>query len=201
MEKYRTKLIFITVLALCITIVSFYSHWQKMNIRQKTLVQPPDAVASVVAKERSETEKFVIYISGAVNQPGVYKIANGTRVLDAVNLAGGLTPQADVDKINLAKKLKDGMHVHVAEKKIKISTRGKSNSNPTQTGNGHSQIININTAGQEELDKLPGVGPALAQKIIIYRQEHGRFNTFDDLLKVPGIGPAKLARLRDKVIL
>jgi competence protein ComEA len=124
-----------------------------------------------------------------VSRPGLYRLADGARVNDAIRAAGGVTSQADLDALNLASKLKDG-------DKVLVPRRGESQA---QGGSGATGKVNLNTATVEQLDTLPGIGPALAQRIVSYRQQHGGFRTLDDLEKVPGIGPAKLDGIRDLV--
>jgi competence protein ComEA len=133
-----------------------------------------------------------VYVSGAVHQPDVYALPPGSLVKDAIAAAGGATPEADLDRINLALRLTDQMQVYVPRKGESLPA-GKTPT-PAITG-----PININTASAEELDTLPGIGPSLAQAIIDYRTQHGLFKTIDELNDVKGIGDALLAKLRDRI--
>ena len=140
----------------------------------------------------------VIYVSGAVRQPGVYTLAASSRVNDAVTAAGGMTENADPAGINLAAQLEDSQHVHIpepGETPIPSSSGGFSDAMGTGSGS-TGGLININTAGENELQELPGIGPALSSAIVQWRDEHGSFASVDDLLDVPGVGPAKLSQLR-----
>lgn len=139
----------------------------------------------------------VVAAAGAVVSPGLYKLASGSRVADVLNAAGGPTPDADVDQLNLAMKVSDGDRVYVPR---------KGESPPPAAGLGNAMAggaadapVNLNTATLEQLDALPGVGPATAQAILDYRKQHGRFRSVQDLLQVEGIGPAKLEKLRQRV--
>ena len=140
-------------------------------------------------------EPPVVAAAGAVVSPGLYKVAAGARVADVLNAAGGPTPDADLDQLNLALKVSDGDRVYVPRK-------GESPPPGVATAGGASGAdapVNLNTATLEQLDALPGVGPTTAQAILDYRRQHGRFRSVQDLLEVQGIGPAKLEKLRQKV--
>jgi competence protein ComEA len=146
-----------------------------------------------------QNELNVIYVSGAVNHPGVVKISGGLRIIDAINAAGGLSPEADASKINMAQALKDGMQILVpAQNKVTVETAGKST---VLDGQRQGNKININSAAKQELDQLPGVGAAMAERIIEYRNNHGGFRNLEDLKKVNGIGEAKFEKIKDKISL
>lgn len=165
---------------------------------------------------------IVVYVSGAVKTPGVYTLASGSRVDDAVRAAGGLSERAESAGTNLAAQLSDGEHVHVAaagesapfgalgpssgsesaggEKGSGAKSSGKGAGKKAASGHkAGAAKVNVNTAGAEELQTLPGVGPATAKAIVAWREENGRFRSVDDLLDVSGIGKATLAKFRDRV--
>ena len=194
MEQQRQKNIFIVTLAILIVIGSFYSFWQKRSVIESTSSGEVLAKNTQVAEEK--TIEIVVYISGAVNKPGVFKLSNHARAVDLVNLAGGLSMEADPSKINMAQQLKDGMHINVAAKAA-VQGGGDALGNSSRVKIGSK--VNINTADKIELDTLPGVGPALAEQIMEYRQAKGSFNDLDELKKVPGIGPSKFEKMKDKV--
>ena len=143
-----------------------------------------------------ENQDIMVHISGEVYKPGIIELSLGSRVIDAVNLAGGLKKDADLDKINLAKKLVD-------EEKIYIPKIGDENipveaskiDNFTDIGDGK---ININTCTKEELISLPGIGEVLAGRILEYR-EGNQFNTIDDIKNVSGIGDKKFESIRELI--
>ncbi|TJX14760.1 competence protein ComEA [Tissierella creatinini] len=142
---------------------------------------------------------IMVHISGQVYSPGLIELVQGDRVIDAVELAGGLTKEADLDRINLAKKVED-------EEKIYVPRIGESNepvelqtSNPRVDNNDlKGNNININTATLDELDSLPGVGKVIAQRIIDYRST-SPFKTIDDLKNVSGIGDKIFSGLKDLI--
>lgn len=153
--------------------------------------------------------QIVVDVDGAVAHPGLYKLPPGSRVQAALTAAGGLSPQADAHRINRAAKLHDGQKLYVLSQgestppqaasggqscegqSCTSAEGGLSGSDPEGQG-----LVNINTANATQLTQLPGVGPAIAQKIIDYRTANGPFTSVDDLTKVPGIGAAKLAQIK-----
>lgn len=137
-----------------------------------------------------------IHVSGAVAEPGVYVLPPGSIAEDAVQAAGGLLEQANLDLVNLAVRLEGGQQVHVPWLN---PTEEGSQANFQVQATPYSERLNLNAATAPELEQLPGIGPSLAQSIIEYREQHGPFQSIDDLVQVPGIGPAKLEGLRDLV--
>lgn len=138
---------------------------------------------------------WVIQITGAVSNPGIYELPAGSRVREAVQAAGGMTPDANPEGINLAALLADGQLIFIpAISSTAPNERGNSLSvtlEPRPTaGTASTELININTATLEELDKLPEIGPKIAQLIIDYRTANGPFATIDEIMSVKGIGPA-----------
>jgi len=154
-------------------------------------VVPTQAVAG-----SNESPDFVVYVSGMVQNPGVIRIKAGSRSIDAINAAGGVTAAADMSKVNLAKPLKDGAQVDVPAKSS--GARGVL----PQSSNYYSisDKININVATAQEFDKLPGVGPALAERIVDYRKANGPFRNGVDLKKISGVSDSKYEQFKDKIV-
>jgi competence protein ComEA len=144
---------------------------------------------------------FLIYITGAVANPGVYEVPRDSRVKDVVQIAGGLLPSADTNAINLAAKITDGQKLIVA---TWIPTPNPSDI-PTQELNATATLLplskdnplNINTATELDLDRLPGIGPAKAALIVKYRTDQGPFTKIDDLMQVSGIGKSIFEGLQE----
>ncbi len=136
-----------------------------------------------------------VHVAGGVLRPGVYALPAGSIVEQAIEAAGGLSPQASLDHLNLAGLLQEGQLIAVA---TLAPTRSAAEA-PPEPSSDSSGLMNINLAEVTELDRLPGIGPALAQEIVRYRETHGPFSRVEDLLNVPGIGPAKLSQIRDLV--
>lgn len=161
-------------------------------------VRLPRAQAAPAPASVPAAVEAVAHVAGAVIRPGVVKVPPGGRIAEAVAAAGGPTREADLDQVNLAAKVGDGDRIYVPR-------RGEAPPpGPAGAGGGASSSakpgpVDLNSAGPEQLDALPGVGPATANAIVEHRTRHGRFKTIDDLLAVPGIGPAKLATLKPLV--
>ncbi len=148
-----------------------------------------------------KNEFIIVHITGEVKNPGVYKLEDGARVIDAINLAGGPLPTADLDKVNLADFLRDGSKIYIPPKLENSGNgiRSQAGSSITKINASESDKVNINTASKEELESLPGIGPTLAQRIIEYREENGPFSSAEDLLNVKGIGEKKLEKIKDQI--
>jgi len=149
-----------------------------------------------------------VHVAGAVGRPGVVTLRSGSRAVDAVDAAGGLATGADADRVNLAAPLVDGERLLIplvgqpAPVEVLPQLPG-TGSGSTAPGSGPSRAggpVDINTATVADLDALPGIGPATAQAIVAHRDEQGPFASVDELLDVRGIGDAKLATLRDLVV-
>lgn len=143
-----------------------------------------------------------VHVTGAVAAPGVYRLPPGSIVQDALTAAGGPTAQASVQLLNLAHVLRDGEQVVVPE--TAPTADPAATTSATAAGQGSAAVtaaslVNINTATAAELEALPRVGPALAQRIVDYRTAHGLFRAIEDIMLVSGIGPATFAQLKDRI--
>ena len=165
----------------------------------------------------SGTNKDIIYvhIEGAVNSPGIKEIPKGTRLFELIELAEGTVEDADLSKINLASILKDEQKIYVPYKVVQIideSADSQSNKNINFSNNSskenyfsiestgsYSELVNINMATSEELQKLEGIGPSMAKKIIDYREENGYFSSIEELQNVSGIGEAKYNKIKENI--
>lgn len=144
---------------------------------------------------------IVVHVSGAVRQPGVYALPPGSRVGAAVDAAGGFTAQAQGEGLNLAALLEDGarLEVPVRPTAAESSSPGPaSTAAPASTPSAGSKI-NLNSASQQELESLPRIGPALAQRILEYRQQYGPFTEIDEIKAVEGIGEGIFAEIKDLI--
>lgn len=174
-----------------------------------------------VIEEKGNKDNMYIYITGEVNEPGVYILKEGSRISDAINIAGGTTQNANLDKINLVYLLKDGMKINIPNNLdlknnpnyiyITMSSGDEKNDsdliNKDDNINNNSNnvsafkvsMVNINTATQTELETLPGIGPSLALKIINYRKENGKFENIEELKNVSGIGDNKYDEIKEYI--
>ncbi|WP_051324625.1 ComEA family DNA-binding protein [Candidatus Solirubrobacter pratensis] len=157
----------------------------------------PVATIAAAPEEQGVGGRLVIDVAGAVRKPGVYRMAQGDRVEDALKEAGGATAHADLSQLNRAAKLEDGRQILVPRR----APRGRPAAAAATAAapSTPAQPVNLNTATLEQLDTLDGVGPATAQKIIDFRTAHGGFGSIDELDQIPGIGEKKLAALREQV--
>ena len=212
MQAKVKKLIFIAFLITGCIITSLISTDDKAKALPggSSLQSAQGAVTSKAAQAKTVR----VQVSGAVLEPGIYDLPASCRVEEAIAAAGGLTENADSERVNLVRKVRDGMQIRVPVQKaartnstqrkkaqaksgLGESASGKYGSNKAGSGRNSNmmQSVRINSAGVSELQQLPGIGPALAQRIVETRSS-GRFTSADDLLRVPGIGKAKLAKLR-----
>lgn len=193
MSENKGRLWFVFGLAVIIVLISSYGYWQKCFVEESASTS-----IRTTSVEKDSGKELTVYVSGAVNKPGVMIVPSGVRVLDAINRAGGLLAVADTAKINMAQVVKDGMQINVPSK---ASTGNAIAGGSSQSVSAHaaSEKININTADAKELDKLPGIGPAIAEKIIQYREANGSFKETTDLRKIPGIGENKYNKLKDQI--
>lgn len=137
----------------------------------------------------------VVHVAGAVLYPGVQRLPAGSRVIDAVDAAGGLRPDADAGRVNLAAELIDGTQVYVPA----VGEAAPAIAGAPGGADAGGGVVDLNTADAALLETLPGVGPATAAAIIDHRERNGPFASVEGLLEVRGIGEAKLAQLRDLV--
>ena len=165
MPMYKRSMMVFAALAACILGGLFYEY------------QQPVVLAPAVSEPAKEVS-MMVYVSGAVNRPGVVQMNSDARAIDAVKACGGLLPSADADKVNMAQVLKDGAQIIVPEKTAV----------PAGTLLQAEGRISINTADEKALDSLPGIGPAMARRILDYRQTNGSFQSIEELKKVKGKG-------------
>jgi competence protein ComEA len=143
-----------------------------------------------------------VHVAGAVVRPGVYDLPDNSRVTDAIDAAGGFVAEADKNALNLAARLDDGERLeipYVAGFVPDVSQGFAVVSEGTPSPLAGTDLININTASADELDKLPGIGQTTAQRIIDYRTSNGPFATIEDIINVPGIGTATYDEIKDLI--
>ena len=179
------------------------------TFKEKNKLEETD---SEEVKSKSE-EMIIVHITGEVKYWGVLELEKGSRIMDAVNSAGGFTDEADTEKVNLAYELTDGVKVYIPSKNIdkesNITTQKyitmESGDNEiveeTEMKQSGNTLVNINEATQTELETLPGIGPSIALKIISYRKENGKFSTIEDIKNVSGIGENKFESIKDLISL
>lgn len=183
--KLKRKIILIMTLAMVIVGTSFYffSEEKENFLPSKNFESPKTEIS--------------VYISGQVKNSAVitFKDEENLKIIDAVNAAGGLTEFADTEVINLSEPLIDGQHIHIPTKKIFLQEN--SSADTKNNSSSSSELININTADENELQKIKGVGPGIAKRILDFREQNGNFKTIDDIKKVRGIGEKKFEKMKD----
>lgn len=140
------------------------------------------------AVPNDEENTVIVYVTGAIQSPGLYKVPSRSTIGDVIKEAGGALPYGDVESINLAENVQSGQHIH-----IRFNFHG----NPESLL--RNQKVNINTATIKELDSLPGIGPTMAKRIDEYRQSKGAFTSIEDIKHVKGISDGVFKKLRDKI--
>jgi competence protein ComEA len=178
--------------------VVLYVGWQYTPGSSSGQAYTPAASAASTAATPGETAAatVVVDVSGAVRRPGVYRLASGARVLQAIRRAGA-RPHADLGAVNLAARLTDG-------EQVVVPVRGRAGQTTAAAGGGTAAPaapVSINSATLEQLETLDGIGPSLAQRIVDYRTAHGGFKSLAELDQVSGIGPARLAALHGHITL
>ena len=164
--------------------------------RPSSTVEKSGVTPSLSTNSAASGREIVVQIAGAIARPGVFRVADGARVVDLVTLAGGTVDGIDESILPLAQKLVDGQRIYVArpgETVVPVMV------DPGGGADAPAGPVNLNSATVGQLDGLPGVGPATATAIVNYREKHGPFRSVAGLLEVPGIGDAKLEALRDQV--
>ncbi|EWT03152.1 hypothetical protein N865_01680 [Intrasporangium oryzae NRRL B-24470] len=164
----------------------------------------PSGAASAPSGAPGPAAQIVVHVVGQVARPGLVRLRSGARVADAIAAAGGARSGADLSALNLARLVVDGEQVRVPKPGEAVPAPGGGGSGPVGavgggSGSGGAALVNLNTADLTSLDSLPGVGPVLAQRILDWRTEHGRFTSVDELGEVSGIGDKLMAQLRPKV--
>ncbi len=159
---------------------------------------------SAIGETDTTSGPVLVYVHGAVQQPGVYSLKSDSRLVDALDAAGGPTEDADLDSVNLAQRVKDegSYYVPAVGERVNIpaipspeSSGGGENNSADESGNGG--LINLNTASAQELEHLPGIGPVKARAIVDYRNANVPFASVSDIVKVPGIGDGIYQELKD----
>ncbi len=182
----------LAVIALVAGVAVVYALYQALDERSA----PP-----IVIEDAAATLPVVVEIRGEVESPGVYELSPGARLHDAIAAAGGLTGEADVATVNLARRLRDGELIVIPALPVPGSTPmlPSTDTRDVAAADGSLAKININTATTQELEALPGVGEVIAARIVTYREQHGPFRSVDDLIHVEGISDRAIDRIRELV--
>ena len=233
-QQYRNVLIFLIVV-----ILAGSGYWILKHFRPALFLGEPNLIASAEAalpvssegqgeplppqpvpklQRPPSSSEIVVHITGAVQSPGVYRLSTDARIQDAIEKAGGTTASADVHRLNLATKVRDGQQICVPESPQVVSSFADVQRNPhtnstllsspaslnqpsTRTSSPlEESLINLNTATSEQLQTLPRIGPVAAQRIIEYRETYGPFSTVEELTTVKGIGQKTLEKIQHLIV-
>ena len=227
--RYRKQILISIIIAfiLAFTCVGIYKFYPKEKIQEEVIItknsekSSENKIEKNNKKEKIEEQEIMVDVKGFVNNPGIYKLKINSRVIDAINIAGGVTKEGDTSVLNLSKKLDDEMVIIVysynqvanfktikEEEKI-VQTECQKGINEIENDAcidekeiiTETKKVSINTGTLEELMTLDGLGEAKAKSIIEYREKNGKFNTIEDLLNVSGIGESLLAKIKENITL
>lgn len=188
-EKFKYAIFCVLAFFIIISIICYQGVSAKEN----------DSIVKENIENSSKIKKyFYVDIKGEVKEPGVYKLKEGSRVIDAINASGGLKENADTYSINLSKKIIDEMVIIVYSSDNTINTNLENNNDASvlKEGSKKNNLVNINTASKEELLSIIGIGDSKADNIIKYRKENGNFNSIEDIKNVSGIGDALFEKIK-----
>lgn len=219
-KKYKLLLIpLFCLITGCITYYYYYYYYENKNDQSAQIIETNEDIDLVETESEVIIKYCTVDIKGAVNQPGVYQVAEDSRVIDVIKKAGGLTKNADTYYLNLSKKVHDEMVIIVYTKtditnykkmlkqnadlvkELKTNTKNDAivEVEPNLSNNNQTTLLNINTATLEQLMTLPGIGESKAKEIINYREINNGFKSIDEIKAVNGIGDSTFAKIKDYI--
>ena len=200
MELIKNRKIQIGIGILVLTIIFIIYIIMDTRIEENTIIIEEDTKKT---EQEEHAEKIKVHIAGYVVNEGIIELEEGARIQDAIEAAGGLTEDADIEKVNLAYKIEDGQKIYIPNKQESqeedIIIVKNENGEGIISEKEQSKKVNINTANQTELETLPGIGPSTALKIIEYRELNGKFKDKEELKNIPGIGEAKFKNIENEI--
>lgn len=207
MENLSKKqwVILTLIIIVIIIVVGYYLFTNFQQIGYENLEEEfeNDMVENEIIQQEEKEETILVHIAGAVKKEGVVTLEEGTRIVDAINEAGGLDENADLSNVNLAYMISDGQKIYIPYIGEEASISNENGKNiiqgNTEENNSTNSLVNINTANLSELLELPGIGSSTAQKIINYRTENGSFNSIEDIKNVSGIGDSKFENIKNYI--
>ncbi|ADL42592.1 competence protein ComEA helix-hairpin-helix repeat protein [Caldicellulosiruptor obsidiansis OB47] len=209
-KKEKVMIVIIAVL-LMLNIYQYFTHnsFSNKSTGEVVTIEAQEGDNDIVKNESRKTaetniqdsqQKYVVYVCGNVKNPGVYELLPGSRINDALILAGGALPGSDLNSINLAEKISDGQKIYIpkmGEVQSQSSLSSSTDGTAQETVSAGEGKININTATKEELKTLDRIGDKLAERIIEYRQNHGPFKSIEEIKNVNGIGEKIFESIKD----
>ncbi len=200
----QEKIVLLFIIAIIIIIFGWKLYLQEKSSISIISANQENREISLSTEENANEGICIIHISGAVQQPGVYQLSNGERIIDAVKVAGGVTEKANLDAVNLAAHLHDGQRIIIPyiSEGVDDVLNATVEENLISRGLNFSQsssLLNINIATARELESLPGIGTILAERIVEYRKDNGIFRKIEDVKNVPGIGEKKYEAMKEMI--
>lgn len=214
MHKLNNKIIYILIIIIFVIGIYYLFFTDKDYIENNPELNTTNLQEENIKDKNSlsnteDKSKIKIYITGQIKNEGVYEVKENSRITDIIQEAGGLTDDANIDSLNLAYRVEDGMKIYIPKKgekeneiqddtNIYVTNKNNTTDKISENNkiNSKNQKININTATQTELETLPGIGVSTALKIINYRKENGKFKSIEDIKKVSGIGDSKYEKIK-----
>ncbi|WPX09957.1 helix-hairpin-helix domain-containing protein [Anaerocellum danielii] len=212
-SKREKIMIIIIVILLALNIYQYFTHnsFSDKSSGEVLTFESQEGNNDIINSENERTaetnvqgsqQKYAVYVCGNVKNPGVYELLPGSRINDALNMAGGALPGSDLNSINLAEKIADGQKIYIpkiGEVQLHSSLSSSTGGTAQNTMSAGGGKININTATKEELKTLDRIGDKLAERIIEYRQKHGPFKSIEEIKNVNGIGEKIFESIKDSI--
>lgn len=195
LPSHALVIVLVLLLGLAVTALLTGLGRPKVSAVQPAATATVLATGTPIARDEPEEHDVVVHVVGKVGSPGLVDLPAGSRVADALEAAGGADEGVDLSTLNLARLVSDGEQIFVGVDPPPEAMVGP------DAGSGGQPLVNINTAAPEQLETLPGIGPTLADRIVEWRERHGRFSAIEELLEVSGIGQAKLEAMAELVTL
>lgn len=202
LDKIKNKKIIVIVSIIFVIILFVFFNNNKDD--EVEIIEQIENKVDTSIEESKDVKQIIVHITGCIKKQGVVEIDEGSRIIDVIEAAGGITEEADITKVNLAYIVKDAQKIYIPsiydEQDIEyITSNNGENVIVENKYEGESNMVNINTATQTELEGLSGIGPSTALKIINYREENGKFKSIEEIKEVPGIGDAKFNSIKDMI--
>lgn len=193
------NLIIICVCFIILVLGIFYASFKDKLVDEEYTFE--DDVVETKEEKVVEEVKIIIHVAGEVNNPGIISLKQGSRIIDAIESAGGLTEDADISNVNLAYELEDAQKIYIPSiyDLEEIAVIQENSENILSSGVKNNSKVNINKANEGELQNLTGIGLSIAKRIVQYRNENGNFKNLEDIKNVSGIGDSKYENIKDEI--
>lgn len=209
----NNKIIIIVLVFIIIAFICIYFFTRNNMNDEYNEIDDYEVIENITEEEPVDTQEILVHVTGAVKREGIVRLKEGARIADAIEAAGGVTEKTNIGQVNLAYEVEDGQKIYIPsiddkkeegvekiiEKEYVTSEPGDEVVLEEESNNNKNDKININTANLIELQEIPGVGEATAQKIISYREENGKFKNIEDIKNVKGIGDSKFEDMKENI--